>query len=140
MRPLFLVLALSACAHGASSKPVTTPDWQPWSKETFERAKAEGRYLLVDCSAEWCHWCHVMDDTTYKDARILAALDARFVPVRVDVDARPDLAERYGEWGWPATVLLSPEAQELGKFRGYLPPERLVEILGSIEARAAEGT
>ena len=57
VRPLSLLLALAACAHGASSKTATAPDWQPWSKETFEKAKAENRYLLVDCSAEWCHWC-----------------------------------------------------------------------------------
>jgi len=139
VRPLLLSLLLAACATGgAAGRRGGGVDWQPWSRETFELAKASGRYLLVDCAAEWCHWCHVMDDTTYRDPRVLEAIEKRFVAVRVDVDARPDLAERYGEWGWPATVLLSPDALELGKFRGYLPPERLVEILGTVDARSAE--
>src|SRR5690349_3682182 len=41
--------------------------WEEWSPEVFARAKREGRYLLIDGAAEWCHWCHVMDETTYRD-------------------------------------------------------------------------
>jgi hypothetical protein len=46
---------------------------------------------------------------------IAAALRDRFVAIRVDIDERPDIAERYGDRGWPATIVLSPEAEELGK-------------------------
>src|SRR6478609_5624838 len=98
-RALAVTLAL-ACAH-APEAPAGRGHgvaWQGWSKETFDRARAEGRYLLVDCAAEWCHWCHVMDDTTYRDPRVMDELEKRFVAVKVDIDARPDLAERYGDW------------------------------------------
>jgi uncharacterized protein YyaL (SSP411 family) len=132
------LLALSlACAHAPAGAGHAVA-WQGWSKETFDRARAEKRYLLVDCSAEWCHWCHVMDDTTYRDPRVLEALEQRFVAVRVDIDARPDLAERYADWGWPATIVLSPDAQELGKYRGYLPPERLLGIVAELDKAAVE--
>src|SRR4051812_21464532 len=96
------LLLLLACAHAPEAVPSKGFAWQEWKKETFDRAREQKRYLLVDCSAEWCHWCHVMDDTTYKDPRVLDAIEKRFVPVRVDIDARPDLAERYADWGWPA--------------------------------------
>ncbi|HLK40741.1 MAG TPA: DUF255 domain-containing protein [Polyangiaceae bacterium] len=99
--------------------------WYPYEPATFAKAKAEGRYLLLDGAAEWCHWCHVMDETTYRDPDVGRMIRDRFVAVRIDIDARPDLGERYAEWGWPATILLSPDAEEVGKFRGYIPPERL---------------
>jgi uncharacterized protein YyaL (SSP411 family) len=143
-----VITALCACAHPL---PVRAPaaasehnvdiaaaraggavqrfTWEKWSPEVFARAAREHRFILVDGSAEWCHWCHVMDETTYRDALVGDQLRGRFVAIRVDIDERPDLAERYGDWGWPATILLSPDAEELGKFRGYLPPERLREIL-----------
>jgi uncharacterized protein len=35
--------------------------WLPWEQATFERAKTEGKPLLLAISAVWCHWCHVMD-------------------------------------------------------------------------------
>ena len=137
-RAPLLALAL-ACAHAPGPRaPGSAVDWHGWGKETFELAKAEKRYLLVDCSAEWCHWCHVMDDTTYKDPRVLDVLEKRFVAVRIDIDARPDFAERYADWGWPATIVLSPDAQELGKFRGYLPPEQLLGLVAELDKASAE--
>lgn len=160
-----LALCLSACAEaGVSRAPASphglvrkdTPDevniaasrgrageraftWSAWSPEAFERARREGKYLLLDGAAEWCHWCHVMDETTYLDPEIGRILKERFIAVRVDVDEHPDLADRYGEWGWPATIVFSPDGREIGKYRGYLPPEELRGILARIEA-LAKGT
>ncbi len=106
--------------------------WAPWSKETFARARAEHRFILLHGAAVWCHWCHVMEAITYRDPALGRLLRDRFIAIRVDIDARPDLAERYGDWGWPATILFSPEAQEVGKFRGYLPPAELLEALQNV--------
>ncbi len=114
--------------------------WSAWSDESFARAKREHRFILLDCAAEWCHWCHVMDETTYLDPDIGKTLNDRFVAIKVDIDARPDLAERYGAWGWPATVIFSPDAEELGKFRGYLSPEEFKPILANISEAPTKAT
>ena len=114
--------------------------WSAWSDESFARAKREHRFILLDCAAEWCHWCHVMDETTYLDPDIGKTLNDRFVAIRVDIDARPDLAERYGAWGWPATVIFSSDAEELGKFRGYLSPEEFKPILANISQASTKTT
>src|SRR5262249_49949960 len=110
-----------------------------WSKDAFDRAAREGKLILIDGEAAWCHWCHVMDETTYRDPEVGRLLATNFVAIRVDIDARPDIAERYGDWGWPATILLSPTAEELGKFKGYLPPEKLREILTDVVAARGHG-
>jgi uncharacterized protein YyaL (SSP411 family) len=115
--------------QGAPKEPLP---WADFSPATFARAKAERRFVVMDGSAEWCHWCHVMEATTYHDPAIKKLLAERFIQVKVDVDSRPDLEERYGEYGWPATVIFSPDAEELGKYRGYLPPEKFVEILREV--------
>ncbi len=104
-------------------------EWQPWSSETFQRAQKEGKLILIDGAAEWCHWCHVMDETTYRDPEVGRILREHFIAIRIDVDARPDIAERYQEWGWPATILLNPDAHEIGKYRGYIPADELKTIL-----------
>ena len=158
MRAILLgTLALAACG-GATGKPIQAPapatgfvapaavdiakarekhleqqfTWLPYEAASFEKAKSEKRFILIDGAAEWCHWCHVMDETTYRDPEIGKILSEKFVAIRVDIDARPDLAERYGEWGWPATILLSPDAEELGKFRGYLEPDKLRAALDDV--------
>ena len=42
-------------------------DWQPWSDSAFAQAKKEGRFVLLNLGAVWCHLCHVMDEITYQD-------------------------------------------------------------------------
>src|SRR5262249_41002510 len=106
---------------------------------TLARAKAERKYVVLDGSAEWCHWCHVMEATTYHDPQVREVLDRHFIAVKVDVDSRPDIEERYGDWGWPATVIFSPDATELGKYRGYIAPDKFAEILKQVvDSRVAE--
>jgi len=130
----------AARAKAGGGAPAFT--WRPWSAEAFADARREGKLVLLDGAAEWCHWCHVMDETTYRDPEVARILRERFVTVRIDVDEHPDLAERYGAWGWPATILFSPEADEIGKFRGYLPPDELrralVEAQEAVKSASAE--
>ncbi|HEX2677281.1 MAG TPA: DUF255 domain-containing protein [Polyangiales bacterium] len=121
-------------AHSASGPAAHAIAWQPWARATFERARHEHKYLLVSVETEWCHWCHVMNDVTFRDPRVLQILDAKFIAVRVDADARPDVAEAYQRWGWPATGLLSPEAEPILNLRGCRAPEELAQILATVAA------
>ena len=114
-------------------------DWQPWDRQTFERAAAEHRLILISVQAGWCHWCHVMNDTTYRTPEVLELLAESFVAVRVDADNRPDLAERYAQWGWPATALLTPDAQPIVELRGHQPPRRFAELLRGLSNRLRAG-
>jgi uncharacterized protein YyaL (SSP411 family) len=120
-----------ALAEGAPRAPLA---WADFSPATFARAKAERKFIVLDGSAEWCHWCHVMEATTYHDPTVAALLEARFIAVKVDVDAHPDIEERYGDWGWPATVIFSPDAEEIGKYRGYIAPADFAGILRDVVA------
>src|SRR5580704_10128307 len=135
-RPAAPPAAATAAAEGA---PRDALAWADLTPATFARAKAERRYVILDGAAEWCHWCHVMEATTYHDPKVKELLDARFIAVKVDVDARPDVEERYADWGWPATVIFSPDAEELGKLRGYVAPEELLRVLREVVASGGEG-
>lgn len=118
----------------AEGAPREELPWATFSPETFARAKAEHKYIVLDGSAEWCHWCHVMEATTYHDPEVRKILDKHFIAVKVDVDSRPDLEERYGDYGWPATVMFAPDASEIGKYRGYIDPSKFRGILEEIVA------
>lgn len=118
--------------EGPPAAPREALAWANLDASTFARAKAERRFVVIDGSAEWCHWCHVMEATTYHDPDVRKLLDARFIAVKVDVDSRPDFEERYVDWGWPATVLMTADGAEIGKYKGYLPPEKFLEILQSV--------
>src|SRR5437588_8511600 len=61
-------------------------NWRPWEEAAFEEARTRDKPILLSISAVWCHWCHVMDETTYSDQRVIDLLNRDYVPVRVDND------------------------------------------------------
>ncbi len=112
--------------------------WREWSKEAFEEARQSGKLILLDLSAEWCHWCHVMDSTTYSDPAVVATINDDFIPVRVDIDERPDISERYNRGGFPTTAFLSDRGESVWGGT-YIPPADMKRIMGSILSARASG-
>src|SRR5439155_8284157 len=94
--------------------------------------RAEFRYVLLVLGAVWIRWCHVMEATTYRDPAVARLLSERFIAVRADQDADPDLSRRYEEYGWPATIVFAPDGAEIVKRRGYITPPAMAGLLGAI--------
>ncbi len=105
--------------------------WRPWSPDAFEAARTGGRPILLSISAVWCHWCHVMDETTYSDPAVIEAVNRDYVAIRVDNDVRPDINQRYNMGGWPSTVFLTSSGDILTGAT-YLPPEQMASALTRI--------
>src|SRR5438046_7018441 len=71
-----------------------------------------------------------MAHESFEDEQTAAAMNERFVPVKVDREERPDVDSVYmdavvsltGHGGWPMTVFLTPAGEPF--FGGtYYPPE-----------------
>ncbi|MGH9423768.1 MAG: DUF255 domain-containing protein, partial [Thermoanaerobaculia bacterium] len=127
MKRLLLLLLL---ALPLSAKPAI--HWESWSDDVFARAKREHRFVLLDLEAVWCHWCHVMGEMTYSDDRVIALMNRRYIAVRVDQDSRPDLSNRYEDYGWPATIVFAADRSEIVKRSGYIPPVPMASMLQAI--------
>jgi uncharacterized protein YyaL (SSP411 family) len=115
----------------ASRKAVKKIEWMDWSKESFDKASSTGKPILLDIKGSWCHWCHVMDQTSYSDPSIIDTISKHFIPIRVDTDKRPDVNRRYNLGGWPTTAFLNNEGQIITGGT-YIPPEQLREVLRSV--------
>ena len=129
IRILAFAIASSVSSSSFAAEPVK---WNDWGDDLFSRATAEKRYVILDLEAVWCHWCHVMEKTTYADPEVDGLLASKYLPVRVDQDANPDLSNRYGDWGWPATIVFAPDGTEIAKIRGYIEPERMQALLKAV--------
>lgn len=105
--------------------------WRPWGRGAFAEAAAAGRPVLLAISAVWCHWCHVMDETSYSDGEVIHLLNERFVPIRVDNDERPDVNRRYNMGGWPTTAFLTPSG-EIIHGATYMPPDQMRQTLAGV--------
>jgi uncharacterized protein YyaL (SSP411 family) len=105
--------------------------WRPWGVEAFTEAARRDAPILLSISAVWCHWCHVMDETSYSDAEVIRLVNERFVPIRVDNDERPDVNARYNQGGWPTTAFLTPNGELIAGLT-YVPPEQMRQVLEQV--------
>lgn len=126
-----LVLLLLLVVGPANAETPSLP-WQKWTPALFDRAARENKYILLHMAAVWCHWCHVMERTTYRDPAVQKGILDKFIPVRVDQDSDPELSYRYENWGWPATIILDKDGSEIFKRRGYIAPELFAGLLAAV--------
>lgn len=129
---LIALLVPSAAVPQTSARNRGKLDWQPWSDKVFFDAKHDRRFVLLDLEAVWCHWCHVMDANTYSDPAVIKTLQAHYIVVKADQDSRPDLSNRYEDFGWPATVVFDSDGHEIVKRQGYLAPDEMISMLQAI--------
>ncbi len=104
--------------------------WEPWGPDALARAVREDRPIFLSVGYSACHWCHVMAHESFENPTIAAAINAAFVPIKVDREERPDIDAVYmaavqlltGRGGWPMSVFLTPALEPF--FAGtYWPPE-----------------
>lgn len=92
-------------------------NWFRWGEEAFERARRQGKPVLVSIGYSTCHWCHVMERESFEDEEVARFINENYVAIKVDREERPDLDDVYmkavqmltGRGGWPMTVVLTPE-------------------------------
>lgn len=115
-------------------KNFTRVEWLEWGEQAFSSARQLDRPLLLSLTATWCSDCLKMDRETYTEPQIAAHINDVTVPVRVDVDRRPRIRERYTIAGFPATVFLAPDGSVIAE-AGYLTPDEMRHMIESIRHR-----
>ena len=84
------------------------------------RAAAQGRFAMLDFYADWCVSCKEMEETTFRDPRVHAALGGMLV-LRTDVTANDEadraLMRRLGVLGPPSILFFGPDRVERRRYR-----------------------
>jgi hypothetical protein len=80
-------------------------------------------------------------ENTYTDPKVIKYVEANFIPVLIDVDKQPKIAERYEVSYYPTHYIKRPDSDKLfGPMLGYDPPAVFIEKLkGLFEEMKASG-
>ena len=113
--------------------------WSDWNDDSFRRARETRRPILLALVASWSPWSRIMDREAYADPEIVRTAASDFVAIRVDVDRRPDVNDRYNPGAIPAVALLDPDGVLLYA-TAYMDADELRMLLGQFVAGFAAGS
>ncbi|MBI5190734.1 MAG: thioredoxin fold domain-containing protein [Nitrospirae bacterium] len=119
--------------------------WYSYEEATV-KARQEGKVIMVDFYAKWCHWCKELDKKTYTDRTVIDALKAGFIPVKVDAESgektvyemqqvtMSELADKYEVRSYPAIWFIDKDGNKAKLLNGYLGPKEFLLYLNYIKA------
>ncbi len=116
-------------------------NWYPWGKEAFIKAKKENKLIFLSIGYSTCHWCHVMEEESFKNEAVAKLLNDDYVSIKVDREEYPQLDKKYQQLfmsvygkrgGWPLTVFMSPDAEAF-HLETYIPVEEAYGLDGMLK-------
>jgi len=116
-------------------------NWYPWGKEAFEKAKKEHKLIFLSIGYSTCHWCHVMEEESFKNEAVAKLLNDDYISIKVDREEYPQIDKKYQQLfmsvygkrgGWPLTVFMSPDAEAF-HLETYIPVEEAYGLDGMLK-------
>lgn len=94
-------------------------------RQILEKAKAENKYIFVDCFATWCGPCKQMDREVYTDPKVGEVYNCQFISVKMQMDSSKNddestrrcygdahyIREHYQLEGYPTFIFLTPDGR-----------------------------
>lgn len=119
-----LILPPLQLGTAGATAPAPGIEWLPTESEALAQARATGKPIMIDFTAEWCAACHEMEKLTYTDPRVVAAAEG-FVTAMIDCTDEADpivleVQKKYGVLGLPTVVFVTADGRLLEKTTGFV--------------------
>lgn len=111
--------------------------WRQDYAAARKEAAAAGRPLLLDFGNDGCVWCRKLDATTFRDRGVVALLNERVIPVKVDGTRDEWLARAAGVEAYPTLVLVAADGKVVARHEGYADAAKMTAFLRKAPAPEA---
>ncbi|MFC0345808.1 thioredoxin family protein [Epilithonimonas hispanica] len=118
--------------------------------------KSEPRNVIIFIKTYWCHYCKVLENTTFKNQKVFKIINQNFYFIQFNAEEKRDinfagkifrykptgtntgihkLAETLteGKTTYPSLIILNPQNEIIFQFNGYLKSSEFLEILDKIK-------
>jgi thioredoxin-related protein len=138
---IFVLLLLLLSVQSYSQTRIQWTKELNW-KQVFEKAKAENKYVFVDCYTTWCAPCHAMDKNVFTDNAVGSFFNEKFISIKIQMDKTNHDSEEIKKWyddvksisrnytvtSFPTFLFFSPDGKPLHKVVGYKDPTEFVKV------------
>jgi thiol:disulfide interchange protein len=87
----FIFLVSLVCSSFSKAEEVR---WYSWN-EAHALSKTLDKPMMVFVYAKWCHLCQRMDTKVFTDKKVVALLNRKYIPVKLDAES-PGALEKDG--------------------------------------------
>ena len=88
--------------------------------------------MLLNVSADWCHFCHKMKSETYTHRPVIDQINEQFVAVDLDADANRQLVQILGIKSLPTILLVTPDIKVVSTMSGFQSADALTTRLNQL--------
>jgi len=135
----FGCLAIVVAAGMLLIKPTESVQWEPYTPQKLAAAHRSEKPVMMDFYADWCIPCHEMNLTTFRNPKVVRALEG-FVRLKVDLtrtrdDATQAIIGQFDIQGVPTYIFYDASGNEVTDVRkvGYVGASDLVRIIDYID-------
>ncbi len=99
-------------------------DWQ----KVVELAKAQNKLLFVDAYADWCAYCHQLDEEVYTNNQVIKYFNDNFINVKFDTESEygAQLANVFGVSSLPTLFFITEDQEIFDTILGFIPAPALM--------------
>ncbi|HEX9512828.1 MAG TPA: thioredoxin fold domain-containing protein [Puia sp.] len=141
MKRLLCLTLLLPVVLMAQEKGIQFQQGLSW-QEVQAKAKAENKYIFVDCLATWCRPCEFMDKDVYPSETVGAYLNDKFISVKVQMDTAKGDNEQVKSWyadahnimqqykitAFPSFLFFSPDGRIVHRDQGYIKADDFITL------------
>lgn len=135
-RGVRIIAAAAALLGGAGVLFAEGPFASMSFDEAMKAAAKSGKPIFIDFYTTWCGPCKMLDQSTWKDEKVIAWLGDKVIALKIDAEKEAKLAEKYKITGYPTLLFLKPDGTEMERLTGYTPADEfLSEGAGIIKGK-----
>jgi YHS domain-containing protein/thioredoxin-like negative regulator of GroEL len=111
-----ILLAILFASAAASTSFAEAVRWRADLEQARQEAAQTGRMVLLHFWSHNCGPCVKLEREVFTQPAVAQAIEAQYVPVKLNVEEFRATAESYGVDRWPTDVILAPTGQVVTKY------------------------
>lgn len=123
--------ALVVFALLLATQPLSARPWLKSVAAAQKEARAKNQLIFVDLFAEWCGWCHRMEQEVFPSEKF-QKVTSDMILLRVDTEDQGEgsrMSRDFSVSSLPTFLVLTPDMLVAGMIQGYAPSAQFTERL-----------
>ncbi|MEM1119947.1 MAG: thioredoxin family protein [Bacteroidota bacterium] len=128
----FLVASLAYTWYSFYA-PSNNVAWSDNMVAAKEIANESNKNMMLFFTGKWCSPCRIMKRNVFADKEVADAINAKFVPIIIDIDDpnSKEIVKGYKVGTTPVTIFTNPDGEVINYAVGKIGKVAFLELLGN---------